>query len=136
MSNKKKIIIGAGVVMVVILVWLDQKVEIENLGELQVRAEQEAGEFVPPREFTSDACSLFPNELFGKDIGSLCIEHDISYWAGGSALERKSADLKLRDDVNAILPVWGDIMYWGVRIGGHPILPLPWRWNYGYPYFD
>ncbi len=118
------------------MVFWDQSFEIENLGELQIRAEKETGEPVPPRKFTTDACSLFPNKLFGKDIGSLCIEHDMSYWAGGSALERKNADLKLKDDVNLILPSLGNIMYWGVRLGGHPLLPFPWRWGYGYPYFD
>ena len=140
--NKKKIILLV-FMGVCFLVFLDQGVEIdeltlyENSGLLCKLAEtKEAGESVPPRKFTSDACSLFPNELFGKDIGTLCIEHDISYWAGGNALERKESDLKLRNDVNLILPVWGDIMYWGIRVGGSSLLPTPWRWGYGYPYFS
>lgn len=31
-------------------------------------------------------------------------------------------------------PIVAFIMWIGVRIGGHPLLPAPWRWGYGWPW--
>ncbi|MFH1402088.1 MAG: hypothetical protein ABIG87_00495 [Patescibacteria group bacterium] len=48
--DKKKIILGVGVILGVVLVWLDQRVEIENLEEIQVRTEKEAGGVYSPKK--------------------------------------------------------------------------------------
>lgn len=92
-------------------------------------------ELVP---FTSDGCSLFPDGTI-KDQGKwcrCCLMHDIAYWRGGTAQERKRADEVLRDCVfdrtkNAAL---AETMYVGVRTGGHPVFPTWYRWAYGWPY--
>ncbi len=63
----------------------------------------------------------------------LCIEHDYVYWRGGPAKLRRAADRKLRVDVAARgYPMIAWLMWAAVRIGGHPLLPLPWRWGYGW----
>lgn len=90
------------------------------------------------RPFTSDGCSLFPD---GDTEDSLrwadcCRTHDMAYWRGGTAHERRNADVALRDCVLArtgrpTLAAW---MYRGVRIGGLPLFPTGFRWGYGWGY--
>lgn len=64
-----------------------------------------------------------------------CYNHDQSYWDGGDAEDRLQADNIFKQ---CVADISGDIvansMYLGVRMGGHPILPLPWRWDFGIPY--
>ena len=64
------------------------------------------------------------------------MEHDIHYWCGGNAEDRRRADRELRDCVSlatgGVLP---DIMHASVRIGGAPWQPVPWRWGYGWGYY-
>ena len=90
------------------------------------------------KDFTSDGCSLFPDGTI-RDRAKwcqCCLLHDISYWRGGTAEERKRADEVLRDCVfdrskNAVL---AETMYVGVRAGGHPAFPTWYRRAYGWPY--
>ena len=83
----------------------------------------------PPHAFTSDGCSAFPD----GDWLACCIEHDFAYWCGGDAAARKSADEGLRACVSQRgHPGIGNVMYYGVRVGGHPLLPFSWRWGYGW----
>jgi len=66
----------------------------------------------------------------------LCVEHDRAYWRGGTAEQRVAADLALaRGVMDRGFPVMAALMWLGVRVGGAPWLPLPWRWGYGHPYF-
>ena len=88
----------------------------------------------PPKPFTTDGCTFFPESLFGKDLSNMCIEHDMEYWKGGTRDEREKTDIKLRDDANKIMYPLGHIMYAAVRIFGHPKVPGPWRWGYGFDY--
>jgi hypothetical protein len=90
------------------------------------------------RPFTTDGCSLFPDRspATGKDWCACCVTHDWAYWRGGSAAERLKADQALQacvlaktdDEALALL------MYRGVRLGGSPYLPSPFRWGYGWGY--
>lgn len=82
----------------------------------------------PDYLFTTDGCSRWPDGSWTV----CCIVHDILYWCGGSAPEREDADRELMRCVNGRAPIMGDIVYAGVRIGGHPWLPTPWRWGYGW----
>jgi len=83
----------------------------------------------PPYGFTSDVCSAWPD----GDYGACCIEHDMAYWCGGNADARKLADRALRACVaQSGHPAIGTAMYYGVRFGGHPLWPFPWRWGYGW----
>jgi len=88
-------------------------------------------------DFTSDGCSLFIDGTFKnpelwKDC---CVEHDITYWKGGTKEEREAADLKFRE---CIVKKTGDkalalLMYEAVRAGGGPHFPTWYRWGYGWP---
>jgi len=118
------------------LIGLDRVYTPENLDELKKQAIEENGERkIPPKEFNTDGCTLWPQAIFGISWEEACIDHDIKYWVGGSEEERLKADLKLRDDVNRLFPGMGDLMYWGVRVGGRglkPLIPWPWGWGYGW----
>ena len=90
------------------------------------------------RPFTSDGCSLFPDGTI-KDRTKwcdCCLSHDLAYWQGGTAGERKKADEALRDCVLDRTKDKGlsETMYLGVRAGGHPAFPTWYRWGYGWPY--
>ena len=62
-----------------------------------------------------------------------CIEHDRAYHPGGSRAERLAADRKLRGAVaERDHPKTAAVMYYAIRLGGHPWWPLPWRWGFGY----
>jgi hypothetical protein len=62
-----------------------------------------------------------------------CVEHDIAYWCGGSAEDRRRADAALRQCVTEKSSAcMGTMMYLGVRPGGIPWSPFPWRWAYGW----
>ncbi len=82
----------------------------------------------PPPDWVSDGCSLFPD----GDYRDCCVAHDRDYYRGGTKAERKASDKRLRACVRAkghkYLSRW---MYWGVRIGGVPWLPTPFRWGFG-----
>ena len=87
--------------------------------------------------FQSDGCSSFPDgTLFQQELWLRCCSiHDYAYWKGGSANEREEADLALRDCVTDV----GEeeialLMLLGVRVGGSPLFPTPYRWGYGWPY--
>lgn len=89
------------------------------------------------RPFASDGCSLFPD---GKtDDRNLwrqcCIEHDRAYWLGGTYQERRAADDELRRCVAGLdEKLIAELMRTGVRVGGSPWWPTPFRWGYGWPY--
>lgn len=85
------------------------------------------------RPFTTDGCSLFPD---AADWSGCCETHDLAYWRGGSAAERRRADAELRACVLAHTgrPLLAGLMYRGVRIGGMPLVPSPFRWAYGWGY--
>ncbi len=90
------------------------------------------------RPFTSDGCSLFPDGTI-KDRTrwcDCCQNHDISYWQGGTADERKKADEALRDCVldRTKDKAFAETMFVGVRAGGHPAFPAGYRWGYGWSY--
>lgn len=89
------------------------------------------------RPFTTDGCSLFPDGLPNhKNLWlECCIEHDKAYWLGGTYDERIAADKTLKNCVQqAKEPGIAELMLKGVRAGGTPYLPLPFRWGYGWPY--
>ncbi len=94
----------------------------------QCRAHSES---LPAAAFSTDGCSAWPD---GSWL-ACCIEHDIAYWCGGTKVERASADLELRRCVaEERSEAFAGLMWTGVRMGGHPALPLPWRWGYGRPW--
>jgi hypothetical protein len=84
---------------------------------------------LPPYAFTSDGCSMWPD---GNWV-DCCLQHDMMYWCGGNAAARQQADAQLRACVaDHGATCTGQLMYVGVRIGGIPWQPFPWRWAYGW----
>jgi len=83
----------------------------------------------PPHEFVTDGCSMF----LDSDWVECCVEHDLEYWCGGTADERRLADRALAACVaEAGRPTLGWWMGKGVRVGGIPWPPTSWRWGYGW----
>jgi hypothetical protein len=83
-------------------------------------------------DFKSDGCSLFPDGSYY----SCCYVHDVAYWPGGTAEDRKDADSALRACVKEVTGngFLAAIMYWGVRLGGGPGHDTTYRWGFGWPY--
>jgi hypothetical protein len=88
--------------------------------------------------FTTDGCSGFPDraKLIHEDWCDCCVAHDLAYWRGGTADERKRADVAFSECVfratgNKAL---AELMFNGVRAGGSPQLNTPFRWGYGWPF--
>ena len=91
--------------------------------------------------FTTDGCSGGLSFAWRLLFGSVtpwedcCIEHDRVYWRGGTAASRRAADRALLACVRKKgYPAVGILLWAAVRVGGHPLLPLPWRWGYGWKY--
>lgn len=86
--------------------------------------------------FTTDGCSGgIYRTIFRRNPPWLgcCTEHDKVYWRGGSRADRRDADIALMVCVARNgHPVVAFAMWFAVRVGGHPWLPLPWRWGYGW----
>jgi hypothetical protein len=84
-----------------------------------------------PAGFKSDGCSLFPD----GDYRDCCVAHDLVYFSGGSWKARWQADNQLRKcvaDKKGFQHKPLSIMMWlGVRAGGVPWLPMPFRWGFG-----
>jgi len=83
---------------------------------------------MPDYLFTTDGCSRWLDQSWV----SCCVVHDIMYWCGGSDEERKQADQIIMQCVNQKVSLVGVIMYPGIKVGGSPWLPTPWRWGYGW----
>ncbi len=94
-----------------------------------------------PEGFTTDGCSGGMSLIWRKVLRRVppwegcCVKHDLAYWRGGFWMDRKQADLELMMCVKrAGHPIWAILIYIGVRLGGTPIWPFPWRWGYGWDY--
>ncbi|MBU2591011.1 MAG: hypothetical protein ABIJ24_05940 [Nitrospinota bacterium] len=86
---------------------------------------------LPPHEFKSDGCSCWPDSEWIE----CCVAHDLDYWMGGTAEERKQSDKRLQECVASKgHPLMGKVMYLGVRPGGVYWLPTPFRWGFGWDY--
>lgn len=87
--------------------------------------------------FKSDGCSLFPDGTPTQPYlwCACCVAHDLAYWQGGTAGQRKQADLELQRCVKAAAgsDALASLMQTGVRAGGRPQLPSSFRWGYGWP---
>jgi hypothetical protein len=105
--------------------------QLQALAANRCRGSSRALASLPPHPFTTDGCSLVPNDR----LTECCIEHDMAYWCGGPSDLRRAADEALRSCI--VLHggrVKSTFMYGGVRLGGSRWLPFPWRWGYGYPW--
>jgi|GEM_PF-5061114 len=123
---------------VVVLYADTNKTVPETLPELQSQAirfcqAQRPHAQLPPHAFTTDRCSLWPD----GDWYRCCVVHDYAYWCGGTAAQRSQADKQLKRCIQAKgYPIMSQVMRWGVRLGGLSVLPVPWRWGYGWDWPD
>lgn len=70
------------------------------------------------RSFQSDFCTLWPDAAFNSDWSECCYQHDLYYWAGGTSVERKKADQRLKSCVEKnSTRLNGALMFWGIQIG-------------------
>jgi len=103
---------------------------LEKLGQ-KIYEQKIWEEPLPPSEFSSDGCSLWPDSVWVE----CCVIHDTVYWIGVTSDERMQADRDLRKCVSSTgHPVIGSIMYYGVRAGGVYWIPTPYRWGFGWEY--
>ncbi len=93
------------------------------------------GEDLKP--FRSDGCSIFPDGTIEQNKLWLqcCVEHDKSYWRGGTYQEKIDADKALHECVADLGETMvADLMLAGVHVGGSAYLPTAFRWGYGWSY--
>ena len=89
------------------------------------------------KPFTTDGCSMFPDgDLKNRQRWlNCCIEHDYSYWQGGTWQQRLQADRDLEYCVAKTgMPKLAKLMMGGVRVGGSPFIPTEFRWGYAWDY--
>ena len=61
----------------------------------------------------------------------------MAYWLGGTEQQREQADVALKECVTAAGEKQiAKLMLAGVRVGGSPYWLTPYRWGYGWPYWD
>jgi len=92
---------------------------------------------VTVKPFTTDGCSMFPDgDLNNRQRWlNCCIEHDHSYWQGGTWQQRLQADRNLEYCVAKTgMPKLAKLMMGGVRVGGSPFIPTEFRWGYAWDY--
>jgi hypothetical protein len=88
----------------------------------------------PPKSFKSDGCSLWFDSWEGIDFYPACFFHDLKYWCGysGESAERLIADAEFMIDIaRAGAPKMAEIMFAGVRVGGHEALRRSFSWGFG-----
>lgn len=91
----------------------------------------------PTRPFRFDGCSWWPDgdPSDTSDYRDCCQVHDYAYWCGGSREGRAAADDALRMCVAKKRgDAYGRLIWLGVRVGGHPAVPMYFRWGYGHAY--
>jgi hypothetical protein len=89
----------------------------------------------PKKPFASDGCTGWFNEWRGKSLYPACFLHDLKYWCGypGESVERLVADAELMIDVARALgsTEMAEVMFRGVRIGGHEGFRASFSWGFG-----
>lgn len=99
----------------------------------------------PEKPFKSDGCSWWPDNWKSKagkiiSIYPRCFEHDLWYWCGFSEKNNsKEQTDRFTADARLIIGVvhdtrrveLGEVMWRGVRAGGHERWNLPFSWGFG-----
>jgi len=70
----------------------------------------------------------------GIDFYPACFSHDLKYWCGypDEEAERLIADAELMIDIaKAGAPKMAEVMFAGVRVGGHEQLKKSFSWGFG-----
>lgn len=91
------------------------------------------------RPFTTDGCSMWIDGTPSQPSlwRHCCVAHDKAYWIGGTEQQRKDADTALMSCVSDLAGAgMGNYMHFFVGVGGSPYWVTPYRWGYGWLYFD
>lgn len=81
------------------------------------------------RSFETDYCTLFMEGNWGH----CCLDHDLSYWVGGSKQEQLQSDLKLKSCVaEAGGEFMGNAIYYAVRAGHYSPVKHKYKWSWGW----
>jgi len=79
----------------------------------------------------SDGCTL----IGGDEFRACCVAHDRDYFYGGTIKQRRASDKRLFECINGKKSFGAKLaapfIWLGVRIGGLPFLPTPFRWGFG-----
>lgn len=94
------------------------------------------------KKFATDGCSVMSQLFWIVTLGrkelpwrQACVLHDVDYWVGGTKHNKLMSDKALRRRVKERgYPIIATLMYYAVRMGGVPWLPMPWRWGYGHSF--
>lgn len=94
----------------------------------------------PPKPFTYDGCTRIPETLYSLgftfDLNSVCLAHDVAYWAGGTEAQRNAADRALYEGVKKEAHwILAEIMYFAVDQMGDTGLAKEFtgrNWGHGY----
>jgi hypothetical protein len=104
---------------------------IASSDELDIKAVQNL-----LKPFVSQGCPRFPNgiEYPNQDKWALCcVQHDVSYWKGGTAEDRAEADKQLRACIiEQNEPNTAGLVYLGVRHADTETHGTTHRWGYGW----
>lgn len=88
-----------------------------------------------PDDYVSDRCTGFPD----GNYADCCVAHDKDYFFGGTKVERKASDERLKQCVLSKGSGWkrrflANAIYLGVRLGGVEFLKAPFSWGFGKRY--
>jgi len=106
-----------------------------GLAELWSKIEQDP----PQKTFSSDGCSCWFDSWRAHDLYPACFIHDLHYWAGypdgrpGENIARLIADAELMIEVARRMgeTTMAEIMFHGVRVGGHQFFKQGFSWGFG-----
>ena len=91
------------------------------------------------KPFSTDGCSNWFDGSYADPNAwrHCCVLHDKAYWIGGTAEQRTLADRELQSCVTKTGHSFhANYMYFWIRLGGLPSWPTPYRWGYGWNYFE
>ena len=87
------------------------------------------------KDFSTDGCSIVPDGPPNdpNKWKNCCVDHDISYWMGGTSTDREISDLIFRYCMEKTgSPEWAIVYYLGVRINAWPGSGQSFQWGYGW----
>ncbi len=129
---------GVLISLLVIAGMVDQFLAPQTTTTMRERAQQYAEETIgeqPRNQFVFDGCTLWPDQVFGSNFTSACLEHDIRYWVGGSDAMRQEADLALKESImhtGSFGEILAPIMHAGVRFAGDSLITKAVGANWGF----
>ncbi len=122
--------------LIILVAMFVQNLQAQNLVGYTFSVENKSSPFaLELNPFATDGCTKYKDGT--KENPTLwqhcCIDHDASYWLGGTEAERLNVD----QDFFACIKATGDssparLMYLGTRAGGGPLGQNTYRWGFGW----